>query len=85
MSKNPEDFSLGMTCTDKGAVMFLQTSIRTTQECDRVIECLRNVRGSLSSHRQAVAGDFGIEEPKRTYADSVCAFLGPVRTDVGEN
>lgn len=50
--------------------------ISTTHDADRLRAAIAVMASGLSSHRDAVAGDFGIIETPRPFADRMREFLG---------
>ena len=55
----PESFKMA----SDGEALYLRVSMATTQDVDAVVNVLLAVRSLLSSHRAAVAADFGLPEP----------------------
>lgn len=72
---------MAVQCSGKGpysgGAVEIYGTMRTTGEADAMIEAIKLVRQQLSSYREAVAGDFGIEEsPGPTYTEKLIAVIG---------
>jgi hypothetical protein len=73
----PEDFFMTIQGDISDPGIHVSGTVQTTLQCDALVTALLHFRGFLTSHREAVAGDFYDEPPAPpSFADEINAFLG---------